>query len=293
MCTFIHSVMLIGILAICGCVSPKALPAGKQVLWLGTEPHTLVAKLGYESATPLWTSHSSAGDRLFVQFTDTAGTRRGVIVSTEEIQVRELPGSSAWLDNEGRPAYWYDERSKNWQFAGGYILPTNMGVLTASAQCDGKFVPLFKLNKPKRWISSIEAGFPALAELPARCSVRQMTLLNDRLHVFILTNPDTDENVNGESLLKHMEYKIGDNKLDLLGVRRIAWAKGVIDFDPENHLLLVRPRQTYFAHGWLLNLRTGDRKRLGFIRGDGMFLDDRVIQQFRHALSSTNAATSK
>src|SRR5437899_11000528 len=86
-------------------------------------------------------------------------------------------------------------------------------------------------------------------------------------------NSDTDD------VLNLVTYSLERGKPKEQRRRMFAWASRVFDMDPDGNLATFRPKQTYLAHGVLVELDSGRKIQLGIAGDMGVFLEAPVIRR--------------
>src|SRR5258708_1442983 len=113
---------LLGIALFSAC-APLKPPPGKGIFWAPSAPIELPLALGYTGLRRGRVSRDSTGDHLFLQYYDSARQDKVFVVSADGIQIKNLPGPSAF-DAEANAVWWLTD-SWRFEFANGYVTPTN------------------------------------------------------------------------------------------------------------------------------------------------------------------------
>jgi hypothetical protein len=239
-----------------------------------TEAVRFIQNLGFKDTYPLL-SRSRNGDRLFIHF-DEYGVFRVAVISSNSVRVAELPGQSC-LNDLGDPVFWRPDISKpDIKFAPDYLLPAHAHTINFIS--DGKFLALGTSNDC--WIAMVDSPMKKLVVIPRDVLLESVISAGNKLHIFVKGRPERNTRHNVGDILKRYEYQIEGESAVLLQMQGFDFTSHVYDFDPQTGMLLARSLDTMFPHAWLVNTRTGERRRLS-LKGDALFLKEEVVRKFQ------------
>jgi hypothetical protein len=218
-------------------------------------------------------SHSTTGDRLFVEFHDQARRGHVAIVSSNGVRVAEAPPNPR-LNDQGEAALWIKSANDCYHVQGGLTLPH--GIYCGGCPADARFAVFWKTNDGA-WLASLSSPLEPLVTLTENAFTyfEHITCYKDRLHLFTRDTAEEGQQRPFPLVLKHYEYEIHGTNLRLQRVQDFRSTGSVIDFDPETNLMYVL--------GWLVNTQTGARSSAPVARY-GLFLQDGVVRQLRATL---------
>lgn len=267
-------------LTLVGCSSQIRMVGGKNVLWLGHKPmKQILARAGYTNTYLTSVRRDSTGERVFLQFDDYKGTYRVAIVDSNGVRIKELPGF-AWLNDQGDPVCWFNDERRAWQLSDNSNLPTNLFVVWYYAG----YVGMSDVPRTRLWIARVEAPSQEIVVLPPHAiHFEGLFVSKDKLHVFYTASSMESSSKRVKQVLMYHEYLVEGGRATLVREQELKWTRRVLDFDDQNHLLLAQSTGDMFPHGWLADLDTAVRKRVGIRGNHGFFLSDGVIRQFQES----------
>ena len=201
------------------------------------------------------------------------------IVSGERVRVKALRGFGSVNDAEEQVC-WQDSREHRWHFVNGDTLPPNEHVVAAS----GAYVVIADVPRTRQRIALAESPKNVLISLQPDIRVERIYSRNRVLDVFYFQSQAKGARGDTDEALHLVTYLLEREEPELQRRRIFPWASSVFDMDPKGKVAVFRPKQTYFAHGALVELDTGRRIRLGVAGDSGVFLSEPVIRRF-HELS--------
>ena len=236
----------------------------------------LFVRSGYTNAFPKYGAmrRDSNGDRLFIDYESSAGSNMVAIVSGQSVRVKALRGFGSVNDAEEQVC-WQDLREHRWHFVNSDTLPPNEHVVAAS----GAYVVI--ANAQRQWVALAETPKSVLISLQAAIRVERIYARNSVLDVFFFQSQAKGAGGNSDEVLHLVTYSLEQEEPKLKRRRIFPWASSVFDMDPDGKVAVFRPKQTYFAHGALVELDTGRRIQLGAAGDSGVFLSEPVIRRFR------------
>ena len=253
-----------------------------QFLWYEYENvGRLIDQMGFAARYSKYGSvgRDSTGERLFLDFRATELSNMVAIVLTQSVRVKALRGFGAVNDSEEQVC-WQDLRDSRWHFANGYVLPSSEHVLAVS----GHYVAIRESGRTNQWIALADTPTNILISLPANIRVDRMFAKNRIVHLFYFQQQAKAANGDTDEVLNLVTYSLERGKPKEQRRRMFAWASRVFDMDPDGNLATFRPKQTYLAHGVLVELDSGRKIQLGIAGDMGVFLEAPAIRRF-HELS--------
>ena len=254
--------------------SAPSLPPS-DVYWFGPEREKLVASIGCSNVSWPSVQRDEAGTRLFLSFKELGGGYKVATISSNEIQLRALPGG-AYLGEDGGPVCWYDKSIQTWSFSKRLVLATNLYVTA----CNSRFVAIADKTGTRQWIASVDAPLKEILSIPATVSVDLLSSFKDSLQ-FVGTSESGESKGKERQIMKVYEYNLQNSGAKLTRTTQLEWVGRVYDLNKARGLLLIRAEQTYFADASIIDLSTGQRKRVAAKGNDGLFLTQGVIQHLQ------------
>jgi len=274
-CLALSCSLWIVLLSACAPLKP---PPGKGIFWAPSAPIELPLALGYTGLRRGRVSRDSTGDHLFLQYYDSARQNKVFVVSADGIQIKDLPGPSAF-DAEGNAVWWLTD-SWRFEFATGYVTPTNTYAVDVKNFTDGKYIAL-RRSPEVTWVALAESPLTELVLLPSNATLDMMIYRGDRLYLAY----DISRVVAYCS-----EYEVSGKSAKLVRTRKVRWAGVIYDFDPDSGLFLAQSAfGKFFSHALLADINTRAHKRIRPKWGDTFFVKDSVIKQYGEALKKAEA----